>query len=613
MAHPHIVPRTRRRLTAAVPALGAVLMATLTFLLWRTVQLEQNTRALQIERALGVAERILQRAATSHAVLDQVPAAQRLTLDQDGVVAEPQIAWLHPIDERHDEDLVVADRLRRAARAEFVDHDPLAAAREFDTLLTGPLPSLQRIVVLAAAAWQSRRADDAARVVSQRRELDNLIGELRPADLARPAIARAVAAALRLAAPDTPPAWAEDLVSFLPAGALAGIDNQAWHTQQHAVLQRRELLQRADAGAQLQRSPSIAGLAGTSIVGHDTFLWWLPPTDAAPATRDAALLTAPQWLTAVIAAGERGDLPQWPWLVEAEFATEPGADASADPAATFVGVPFLTGLRPARASALGQQPWLLPALTFLLLLAFGVAVWQQFRAAQREAAAVAAQAEFLTNVTHELKTPLASIRLLGEMLLDRRVPGREAEYHRMLVGEATRLSMLIENVLDLGRAERGERAFHLCAVDVDDAVRETVSLLQPLASQGAAEIVIVAANAPPARCDRAALVQTLVAVLDNARKYGAGPIEVATGSDGVAVRIEVRDHGAGVPEDERQRIFERFVRGRREQHGNTPGVGIGLYLARTIVRRLGGELTCITPATGPGACFRFTLPRESAA
>ncbi|MCA8967011.1 MAG: HAMP domain-containing histidine kinase, partial [Planctomycetes bacterium] len=150
-------------------------------------------------------------------------------------------------------------------------------------------------------------------------------------------------------------------------------------------------------------------------------------------------------------------------------------------------------------------------------------------------------------------------------------------------------------------------------VDVDDVVRETVSLLQPLAQPGAAEIVVATAAAPRARCDRAALVQTLVAVLDNARKYGAGPIEVRTAGDGQRVLIEVRDHGPGVPDDERQRIFERFVRGRREQHGNTPGVGIGLYLARTIVRRLGGELVCASPQTGPGACFRFTLLREDAA
>lgn len=584
--------------------LGAVLMAALTFLLWRTVQLEHNTRALQIERALGVAERILQRAATSRAVFDLVPPQQRFSIGQDGVLADASIGWLHATDAREDEDLVVADRLQRAARAEFGDADPAAAEREFAALLAVPLPSTQRIVVLAAAAWQARRAGERQRLVALTDELDQRLAALLPADLAHPAIARTVAAALRLAAPEAPPAWANNLVPYLPAGALAGLEQPTWHRLQDPVRQRRELLR--CAAAALSSSAAAAGLAGTAVAEPDAFVWWLPTAEpSGPARFDAALLTAPQWLAAVQAAGTRGDLPEWPWLVQARVGD--------DPQAAFVGAPFVTGLEPARESALGQQPWLLPALTLLLLFAFGFTVWQQVRAARREAAAVAAQAEFLTNVTHELKTPLASIRLLGEMLLDGRVPGREGEYHRMLVGEATRLSMLIENVLDLGRAERGERAFDLRAVDVDAVVRETVSLLQPLAQQDAASIVVVAADAPPARCDRAALVQTLVAVLDNARKYGKGPIEVRTAGRGAQVHIEVRDHGAGVPVDEHERIFERFVRGRREQHGNTPGVGIGLYLARTIVRRLGGELVCTAPASGPGACFRFTLPLATAA
>lgn len=103
-------------------------------------------------------------------------------------------------------------------------------------------------------------------------------------------------------------------------------------------------------------------------------------------------------------------------------------DVVDDPAVTFGGVPHVRGLRPLVTSSLEQRPWLLPAVTFGLLVAFGAAVAVQFRASRREAAAVRAQAEFLTTVTHELKTPLASIRLLGEMLVEGRARGREAEY-----------------------------------------------------------------------------------------------------------------------------------------------------------------------------------------
>jgi two-component system phosphate regulon sensor histidine kinase PhoR len=106
----------------------------------------------------------------------------------------------------------------------------------------------------------------------------------------------------------------------------------------------------------------------------------------------------------------------------------------------------------------------------------------------------------------------------------------------------------------------------------------------------------------------------LVSVLDNARKYsGKGTaIEVATRRENGHVVVDVRDHGDGVEPDERERIFERFVRGREHAHGSTPGVGIGLYLARTIARRLGGELCCVSPADGGrGAVFRFTFPLET--
>jgi signal transduction histidine kinase len=85
-----------------------------------------------------------------------------------------------------------------------------------------------------------------------------------------------------------------------------------------------------------------------------------------------------------------------------------------------------------------------------------------------------------------------------------------------------------------------------------------------------------------------------------------------TRSNGASLLVDVRDRGPGVPENERERIFERFVRGAAHAHGGTPGIGIGLYLARTIARRLGGDLVCASPADGgPGACFTFSFAMET--
>ncbi len=591
--------RARGRVQLLLLVLGVGFAATLAAQLWRTAQLERTARALELDRATAVAERILRQAASSAAALARVAPTQRFVVRQGGVEVDPAVGWLWPADGGVERDLVVDDRLARAARAEFALGDRAAAQREFDELLAGPLPSIQRPAVLAAAAWQSRRTGDAERLAALRDELDACIAGIAPGDLGRPSLARAVAAAARLPRPAAP-AWADALLPLLPPGSLAGLDAPGWlAAQQHAVL-RRGLLQRADQ--ELRARPPTA-VAGLRAVGQE-LLWWQARADGG---HDAALLPAEGFLAAARAAGDAGDLPAWPWLVEAEFGD--------DPTAAVADVPFLRALHAAPASAMGTRPWLLPALTLALLTALAAAAAQMLRATNREAAAVAAQADFLTNVTHELRTPLASIRLLGEMLAEGRARGRETEYHTMLVGEATRLSMLIENVLDLGRAERGERALDLRPTDVEAVVRETVAVLQPQPSPGGSPIVVAPASGPPpvARCDRGALVQALVALLDNARKYGGGPIEIAliTGAD---VRIDLRDHGPGVPAAERERIFERFVRGNRERHGATPGVGIGLYLARTIVRRQGGDLVCTSPRDGgAGALFSLTLPRETSA
>jgi two-component system phosphate regulon sensor histidine kinase PhoR len=241
------------------------------------------------------------------------------------------------------------------------------------------------------------------------------------------------------------------------------------------------------------------------------------------------------------------------------------------------------------------------------------------RGARAEVRAARAQSEFLTTVTHELKTPLAGIRLLGEMLAEGRAKGREQDYYRMLAGEAGRLSLLIDNVLDLGRLERGERAYDLRATGLDGVITDTLALFAPVAERDGLRVEWQDALGPVMLpLDRSAFAQALVAVLDNARKYGrdGGRIDVATraADDGRSAILDVRDHGVGVPADERERIFARFVRGRAHAHGGTPGVGIGLHIARTIARRLGGDLVAGDPLDGgPGARFSFSFPLPSPA
>ena len=591
---------------------AAGIVAALGYLLWRSTAMEQQLRAAEHERAQAIAERIVQRAPATPAAFALVPAVQRATVTRDGAVRHDDTGWIAPQPSPIDRDLVVEDRLARAAAAEFVEHDAAAAERMFDELLAAALVPSMRLQVVVAAAWQARRAGAVARATTLQNELDALLADVQPGDLARPALATAVAGALRLAAGAEPsPAWSSKLGPFLSELLVAGASTTPpWAAQHAAVVARRTLLQRIAAAWQqiAPRQPNgIAAANGDTAPGAAAeLLWWQPRDDGG---HDVALLSPADFCSAVTQAGRAGALLELPPPYTLLAAT--------DLQTTFAGVPGLRGI-----GALDEQPqeppWLRPlllgALLLVLTFALALAVVVQLRGARAEVRAARTQSEFLTTVTHELKTPLAGIRLLGEMLAEGRAKGREADYYRMLAGEASRLSLLIENVLDLGRLERGERTYDLRATELGELVRETLAWFAPVAERDG---VVVACHdelgSAMLPLDRAAFVQALVAVLDNAHKYGrAGQridVTMRSGDGGRRAVLDVRDRGDGVPAAERERIFARFVRGSAHAHGSTPGVGIGLHLARTIAHKLGGELSVGDPLDGgPGARFTFSFP-----
>lgn len=578
-------------------------MLVLAYLLWRSAEMEQGLRDADRDRNQALAERILQRAPASRAAFAAVPPSLRAVLGPDGSIDHADVGWLDTGASPADADLVVDDRLERATRAEFVEHDAPAARRAHDELLAVPLVASVRQRVLLAAAWQAEREHDGGRVAALQRELDERMAAMAPADLGRPAVATVVAGALRLASGKTP-SWAEKLAPFLPPELFAGVPDASRWAAQHADLVQRRALLLVLAGAWSEEPGR--GEQGLRGIDRERLLWWQARKGGG---HDVARVTVAQFLDAVAAAGRDGSLPELPppWT----FVRAPGTDTS------FAGVPGLAGITTPLQGPVWLQPLLTGALLAVLALALAAAVAVQLRAARAEVAAVRTQSEFLTTVTHELKTPLAAIRLLGEMLADGRARGREPDYYRMLAGEAGRLSMLIENVLDLGRLERGERAYDLRDVDVGEVVGETLAMFAPLVDRDGGKVVWEdLCGSVPVHVDRGALVQALVAVLDNARKYGAAGsrIDVVTRRLDGRLAIDVRDRGPGVPLAERERIFERFVRGEAHAHGSTPGVGIGLYLARSIARRLGGDLVCTDPLDGgAGACFTFLLPVESPA
>jgi signal transduction histidine kinase len=219
------------------------------------------------------------------------------------------------------------------------------------------------------------------------------------------------------------------------------------------------------------------------------------------------------------------------------------------------------------------------------------------RAVRAEVELAQRRSDFAAAVTHELKTPLTTIRMYGEMLRDGVVadPQRQREYHGTLVTEAERLSRLVGNVLELARIERGTAAGEAELLEPAAVVREAATLVGPLVEgAGAALEVTVSGELPPVRVERDALVQALSNLVDNAVKFSASAtdrrVHLGARREADDVAFVVRDHGPGVPRGQLQQIFEPFFRGERELTRRTTGTGIGLALVAGLAQRSGGAV-----------------------
>jgi len=213
----------------------------------------------------------------------------------------------------------------------------------------------------------------------------------------------------------------------------------------------------------------------------------------------------------------------------------------------------------------------------------------------------------LNSVSHDLRTPLASIKASASSLLDRDVDWSDAEREEFLATintEVDRLTRLVHNLLDMSRIEAGALDPHLVESSVDEVVGPVVRRARAAGHQRVG--VDVPEELAPVLVDPVRLDQVLTNLLDNARSYAAGsPVQVVARQAVDTVELRVVDHGPGIPDPERERVFDQFYRlkgGRRPE-----GTGMGLAICRGIVEAHGGSLRAErTP--GGGATFVLTLP-----
>jgi len=244
----------------------------------------------------------------------------------------------------------------------------------------------------------------------------------------------------------------------------------------------------------------------------------------------------------------------------------------------------------------------LVGLMFLSLVSGG---WLLVKAARRSRLETMRQTDFVSNVSHEFKTPLTTICLCAELARDDGLdPERRKKALAAIVSEAERLKRLVLNALDFSRLEKCRRRYDLARLDVAGLVREVCATFSPQFPEGRL-------HAPKGECfataDADTLRQIVTNLLDNAAKYASGgKVEVNVAVEGDHVRVLVSDNGPGLSHEDLRHVFDRFWRGDNSVTRETGGSGLGLAIARGLARGMGGDLTAASRDSG-GAVFTLEL------
>lgn len=261
------------------------------------------------------------------------------------------------------------------------------------------------------------------------------------------------------------------------------------------------------------------------------------------------------------------------------------------------------------AQASFEKSLLLTAFVLCLLL---VGIILTLRAASREMSLAAAKSSFVSNVSHELKTPLALIRLYAETLeLDRVKDEQQGkDFLRTINGETRRLTQLINNILDFSKIEAGRKEYRFVSSDVAEIVETVLRTYEyQLRDAGFEVSTRIDQGLPMVAIDAEAISQAVVNLLNNATKYSedAKKIEVAVAARDSHIAIEVADHGIGILRSEQQKIFEKFYRVSTTLVHNTKGSGLGLALVKHVVEAHGGRVL-VDSELGRGSRFTILIP-----
>jgi two-component system phosphate regulon sensor histidine kinase PhoR len=221
--------------------------------------------------------------------------------------------------------------------------------------------------------------------------------------------------------------------------------------------------------------------------------------------------------------------------------------------------------------------------------------------------------DFISNVSHELKTPLTSIKAMVEVLLEGGAEDSKLrkDFLENINQEVDRLSRLVSDLLLLSRLESDREFLNPISTDFVTLITRTVSRFQPRAmKEGITLSLEIKGDIPPLKVDVNYIDQVISNLIDNAIKYtpSGGKIDVIVEDLGKDIRVSVKDTGIGIPKEDLPRIFERFYRGDKSRSLSLGGVGLGLSIVKHIVEAHGGRVG-VESEIGKGSTFYFTLPK----
>jgi two-component system, OmpR family, phosphate regulon sensor histidine kinase PhoR len=263
------------------------------------------------------------------------------------------------------------------------------------------------------------------------------------------------------------------------------------------------------------------------------------------------------------------------------------------------------------SAASGASSRLLSVMLAVVIIFLWGTVYFMARAIRREGKVSRLQSDFVAAVSHEFRTPLTTVRQLSEMLEMDQIPSedRRRKYYRVLAGESRRLQRLVETLLNFGKMEAGAGQYRLEKLEVAELVSRAMREVSG-DEHGVASRVRITGAEPRLHLlgDSDALTLALRNLLDNGLKYSPAtePVEVNWHNDEGHVAISVVDHGPGIPKDEHELVFQKFVRGRSAIQASVKGTGLGLAMVRHILTAHGGEVR-LKSEPGRGSTFTIVL------